>query len=125
MNLDRWPKRTARRYDCGTRGMLTVREIARIAGVEPNSIWGRINADWTGDRLCEPRCIKPSRSRTSHRDDEHAPPQAAAIYLGIQVARKYGNRVPDASELQDSFNLSRATAYRWRAAIAAAIGGHP
>lgn len=41
----------------------------------------------------------------------------AGIYIAIRIARKYTHRVPTIAELRNDFGMSRATAFRWRAAL--------
>lgn len=39
------------------------------------------------------------------------------LMVAIRMTRKYGKRIPSVQELQDDFGMSRATAFRWRAAL--------
>ncbi len=43
--------------------------------------------------------------------------QHQGITLAVRLVRAYGKRVPSVEELQRTFAMSRATAYRWRAAL--------
>lgn len=43
--------------------------------------------------------------------------QHQGITVAIRVVRKYGTRIPSAEELCRDFGMSRATAYRWAAAL--------
>lgn len=54
-------RRTGRRHDCGSAGMLTAREIAARAGITVTSVDDRIRAGVTGDALVAPPT--PGRSR--------------------------------------------------------------
>lgn len=63
----------------------------------------------------------PRRQYTT--ESLHTPPQSAAttgIYVACLIARRFRHVVPTADQLQQAFGMSRACAYRWRAAIAAA-----
>lgn len=44
------------------------------------------------------------------------------IYIACQLADRYRSRLPSIEDLQKDFGMHRATAYRWRAALAAARG---
>lgn len=44
------------------------------------------------------------------------------IYTACVIARRFRAAVPTVQQLQEAFGMSRATAYRWRAAIRAAAG---
>lgn len=36
------------------------------------------------------------------------------LALAVKLVRRYGDRVPSAEQIQRDFEVSRATAYRWR-----------
>lgn len=42
--------------------------------------------------------------------------------IACRIATKYSRRLPTVAELQEEFGMQRATAYRWRAALAEARG---
>jgi len=44
------------------------------------------------------------------------------LVVACRIADKYRSRLPSVKELQDDFGMHRATAYRWRAALASARG---
>ena len=44
------------------------------------------------------------------------------LVVACRIADKYRSRLPSVKELQDDFGMHRATAYRWRAALANARG---
>lgn len=44
--------------------------------------------------------------------------QHQGITFALRLVRAYGSRVPSVNELRSTFGVSRATAYRWRAALA-------
>ncbi len=44
--------------------------------------------------------------------------QHQGITFAVRLVRTYGRRLPSVEELQNKFGVSRATAYRWRAALA-------
>ncbi len=48
----------------------------------------------------------------------------ATVQLSVacRLADRYRHRLPLVAELQEQFGMSRATAYRWRAALAEARG---
>lgn len=43
--------------------------------------------------------------------------QNITITVAIRLVRKYGDRLPSVKALRDDFGVSRATAFRWRAAF--------
>jgi len=45
-----------------------------------------------------------------------------SLVVACRIADKYRSRLPSVKELQDDFGMHRATAYRWRAALASARG---
>lgn len=45
-----------------------------------------------------------------------------SLVVACRIADKYRSRLPSVKELQDDFGMHRATAYRWRAALANARG---
>lgn len=45
------------------------------------------------------------------------PGYSRCIELALRVVRAYPNRMPTVDSLQRTFGMSRATAYRWRAAL--------
>jgi len=44
------------------------------------------------------------------------------LVVACRIADKYRSRLPSVKELQDDFGMHRATAYRWRAALASGRG---
>ena len=49
-----------------------------------------------------------------------APPHRTAsvsIYLAVRIAKRYSTRLPTWQELRDEYGMSRATAFRWLAAL--------
>lgn len=47
--------------------------------------------------------------------------QCHSLTGALRMVRMYGDRVPTVERLQSDFGLSRATAYRWRAAFVASL----
>lgn len=47
---------------------------------------------------------------------------ATGIFVACRLVEKYRNRLPSIAELQSEFGMHRSTAFRWRAALAAARG---
>lgn len=46
-------------------------------------------------------------------------PNTASITLtlAVRIVRRFGDRIPSADELVREFDVHKATAYRWRAAL--------
>jgi len=66
--------------------------------------------------------IKPS-----FRTDAGIPPHASVhqgILVACQIALRYTHGEPTCRALMEEFNMSRATAYRWIAALRMAKGEH-
>lgn len=63
--------------------------------------------------------------RTDYTLSAHTPPSGQAsgqVYTACLIALKYAHRIPTVSDLRETYGMSRATAYRWIAAIKAARG---
>lgn len=63
--------------------------------------------------------------RTVRYSEEHGGPRGTVntkIFIACQLADRYCSRLPSIAELQGDFEMHKATAYRWRAALAAARG---
>ena len=59
----------------------------------------------------------PGQRYTEARGHLHSPAGIAkAVLTALQVTTKYGHRQPTVAQLRADFGMSRATAYRWRAA---------
>jgi hypothetical protein len=59
----------------------------------------------------------------SCRDSCHVPHSASGnIYVACLIARRYSRSLPTVAELRSQFQMSRATAYRWLAALNAVYG---
>ena len=61
----------------------------------------------------------PRRLAFTNRVPGWEPPGVVSTTLScaIRLVRAYGDRVPTVEQLQRDFEVSRATAYRWRAAF--------
>lgn len=123
MNLKQWAarRRPARRFDCGSHGPLTVAEMIKVSGLSESSIRNRIARGVVGDRLIAPR-QQGVRGNVDYVEGLHLDSVAANLHKAILIGRDFAARVPTVHELKNKYGMSRATAYRWRAAIAAANG---
>ena len=55
-----------------------------------------------------------------HMREPGYPPHGLAnitLIKAVRIARHYGGRIPTVAQLRADFGMSRATAYRWRAAF--------
>lgn len=43
--------------------------------------------------------------------------QCINLTIAVRIVRLYGDRIPPAASIQKDFSVSRATAFRWRAAL--------
>lgn len=110
-------------HDCGKHGRLTVAQIAGIAGVSANSIYCRIRMGVAGEKLCESRTARKSQGRkVSYRGQDIHTVGSVNIAVAVTIARAYTTRPPSIDQLRNRFQMSRATAYRWRAAFVDAMG---
>lgn len=57
-----------------------------------------------------------------YRHDTSAPARVPGMFTAVKIALRCGKRVPTVEWLQSEFGMGRATAYRWRAAYADALG---
>ena len=114
----------AKRHDCGSHGMLTVREIAAVAGINQNSVYRRLGYGVKGEALCQPREKRPARKVECDYKGTSvvATSGAVMVAVAVQIALAYPRRPPTVDELRSRYNMSRATAYRWRAAFIDAMG---
>lgn len=114
---------TPRRYDCGSHGLLTAKQISAVSGRALNSVYVRIKSGYTGERLVAHRIVvERSVGRRCFRAECTPTLGNSAIFLACKLARKFTSRPPTVSELREQFGMSRATAYRWRAAFIDAMG---
>jgi hypothetical protein len=123
MSIDLAPRKLKplRRFDCGSYGKLTAKEIAARAGIASGTVWCRIGKGIRGDELCRPK-FRVERQPGHYRDNEPGRPvTGGAIYLACVIAREY-RTPPTIDQLQTRFSMSRSTAYRWRVAWLAANG---
>lgn len=64
-----------------------------------------------------------SRYPNYYAAEQHRPSSASvALFSAIQLAIRFVHRTPTVRDLREDFGMSRATAYRWLAAIKAAKG---
>lgn len=112
-------------YDCGKFGVLTVREIAAIAGTTRAGIYRRIERGAKGEALCKPRYAALSNIRRV------APPRRHMLISMYKLVRLYPDRLPTTEEIQRIRPMSLQNAQTWRQAIAdaraqlQAAGGAP
>lgn len=50
--------------------------------------------------------------------------QNITLTVALRMVRMYGDRIPSVAQLRADFGVSRATAFRWRAAFRDAIEQH-
>lgn len=69
--------------------------------------------------------MKRSRKPSYREGIVGVPDRGGRIYLAVRIARAYPNRAPTPKELQERFDMDRATACRWSAAFRDAAGEAP
>lgn len=63
---------------------------------------------------------RPDYRRTAGIPDQQF--ATVKIFVAVRLADKYHSRIPSPDELQNEFDMDRATAYRWVNAFKAARG---
>lgn len=98
--------RPAHRHDCGRHGKLTLKQIARIAGVTPEAIRGRIGMGWKGELLCSP--VGP---RPNHRRGEIRLP---TMLTAARIALHFRGQCPTVAQIRAAHPMTKKAAERWR-----------
>lgn len=114
--------RIAKRHDCGEHGQLTVREIAPIAGLSEPAIYSRLSRGVSGAALCAPAMSSVPQPGRTYTDRTARTNGNITLAVACIMARKFPDRPPSVDQLRAEFDMSRATAYRWRAAFRDAMG---
>ena len=112
-------------YDCGEAGKLSAREIAKRAKISRHGVLHRIAAGVKGEALLLPRtrrgyCLAGEQTR--QRTTFAGAGTNGVFQVAIRMYCKYGRRVPTWQEVAEDVGCSRAQAFRYRAAYAAAVG---
>lgn len=109
-------------YDCGAAGMLNSSEIALRAGVKLAAINRRIHEGVRGEALLAPSrrghdswSARRANGTRDYREFCHSNGNSKLVFA-LQVVREFGATPPSVEQLVSRFAMSRATAYRWRAA---------
>ena len=98
--------RPAHRHNCGRHGQLTLKQIAKIAGVTPEAIRARIGAGWKGALLCSP--IGP---RPNHRRGEVRVP---TMVTAARIALQFRGQIPTVAAIRAAHPMTKKSAERWR-----------
>lgn len=101
----------AKKYNVGGGEMLTVREIARIAGTTAGTIRARLRKGWKGDSLVLP---------LGERRKEGQPRYPTQI-VAYKLAMKFRYRVPTVEEIRAVHPMSEHNARFWRYSMRRAI----
>lgn len=121
MKLGAWPRRKPRKFNCGQHGWLTAAQISKVAGVSLAAVYYRLKHLRHGSGLCAHSLRRrPDRMARSWRSD--APGIGSAVEVAVRIVTAFPHRPPAPAWLMNTFGMSRATAYRWIAAINAATG---
>ena len=104
---------TARRFDCGRHGELTVRDICKVSGQRESTIYARIRKGWSGEMLVASK--QPSRAPGRPRTNT----MVVACRLGLAAAE--AGRLLTTREIQQVHPMARQAAERWRCALRAAM----
>ena len=105
----------ARLHDCGPHGRLTAKQIAALAGISRGMVSIRISSGLRGEALVAPakRGVRlPGDYTVSVGTIGHI-----GIHVAVRLAVSHRDRAPTIAHLRDQYGMSRATAYRWRAAF--------
>lgn len=98
--------RPAHLHNCGRHGNLSLKQIARIAGVTPEAIRGRIGMGWKGELLCSP--IGP---RPNHRRGEIRLP---TMLTAARIALQFRGQCPTVAAIRAAHPMTKKAAERWR-----------
>jgi predicted DNA-binding transcriptional regulator AlpA len=108
-------RRVAATHDCGEHGWLTVRQISERTGISEQTIYNRVKEGVSGERLLDPV------RRGTHPPGDYTGGIASIGNLGlhtaVRLAISHRERAPTIEHLRAQYGMSRATAYRWRAAF--------
>lgn len=111
--------RKPRRHDCGEHGWLTAGEIAERAGLSYSAINDRLRRGVKGAALLAPATPHVRRrgtAVTAWTDKGMHTCGSITIAAALRIVRLWPDRPPSVAQLRETFGVSRATAYRWRAA---------
>ena len=101
----------AKRYDCGRHGILTVKQIAKKAGITNEGVHARIRRGGKGEALCR---SKPTARRIGFRRRTCNRP---LLLTAVRLAVAFPNGMPTVAEIRDVYPMSATAAGRWRSAI--------
>lgn len=111
------------KFDCGSHGQLTTREIAEKTGLKLRTVQDRVRRGVRGDELMR---VKDDhwhvKGTPGYRDNAVRTAGRGTVAVAIKIARMFPNRVPTVKELQEKLGMHRATAYRWRDAFIDEMG---
>lgn len=99
-----------RRFDCGSRGKLTVRQIAALAGVTEKAIWGRIARKVSPENLTAP-------PYQSVRGEIRTACRSPVVVIACRLAKAFPDRLPTVEEIMRVQPMVRRGALRWRQAL--------
>ena len=116
--------RIPKRHDCGHHGLLTAREISAISGVCESAIHQRIRNGVSGEALADPKSTTRPRGEAYTVRDAGVPATTGItrVAVAVSICRRFPDAPPTVDLLRREYGMSRATAYRWRAAFVDAMG---
>lgn len=107
-------KLPARRFDCGSHGVLTMEEAAVLAGCKPGTIAGRYYRGVRGDALAAPAVYVGSRPGRGCYRDGIPGTGSGAVAVAVRIALRFKGAAPDIRTLRREFGMHKSTAARWR-----------
>src|SRR5688500_272310 len=103
--------------DCGPYGRMTVRQMAKLAGIHENTMYGRLSHGLTPQQAIEYVRPKPKLGKPAWTLDGMRTSGTITIAAAVRIARMFPDKPPSVKVLQERLGVCRATAYRWRAAF--------
>ena len=108
-------RRVATAHDCGEHGQLTVRQISAITGITEPVIYRRVQNGVTGEGLLSPP--KHGVRQPGSYVDNAVSTGNLILHTAVKLAIAHRSKAPTIAHLREQYGMSRATAYRWRAAF--------
>lgn len=98
------------KYDCGRFGMLSVPQIAAMAGISHTAVIGRLKLGWKGADLCRAKLTGRTRKMRSQGN-------TSTMIISLRMADKFTSGIPTLEQIMGAIPMSYRNAERWQAAF--------